>query len=427
MFNLAPKSINYISAFTGSGKTYTTCDHLSKQATPFIYAVPTLVQVEEVKAAYLEACKRNGTTPNTLLVIGEVEEKVVFIDDMEYTQSVLSEGRTQDLVNAIGSNVSVICSHTCFIGIENKAVTNMSNYRVVLDEVNTMIKPISLSKFDFEMMTNAGLVSVASDGALQWLSNASDAEVKESVINTIHPYIVQLIKDGRIFKADQFYVEEVPHKIFVTAQEVLILAYMFESTYMYHHFNALGFTFNDLTGSFYKVARFNEDQLRAMAKARLVVKTSRTEPMKTTFGGWSSAKKPTLSALVKAVESTRKKSGFKYEDAIFTCPKSVVEAGSVKFGKAEWVYSGARGTEAYIEKTTVLVLLDKHMNPALNARINQINPTKFTKQMNDAYALQEMIQFIWRSNIRDVNSTKPVTVYFASHRMHKLFMEWLNK
>ena len=42
----------------------------------------------------------------------------------------------------------------------------------------------------------------------------------------------------------------------------------------------------------------------------------------------------------------------------------------------------------------------------------------------DAYALSELIQFIYRSAIRD---GKPITVYIPSKRMRELFMDWINK
>lgn len=41
----------------------------------------------------------------------------------------------------------------------------------------------------------------------------------------------------------------------------------------------------------------------------------------------------------------------------------------------------------------------------------------------DDYALSEMIQWVWRSAIRD---GKEIWVYIPSRRMRELFQNWLN-
>lgn len=42
----------------------------------------------------------------------------------------------------------------------------------------------------------------------------------------------------------------------------------------------------------------------------------------------------------------------------------------------------------------------------------------------DAYALSEMLQWIWRSSIRD---GKPINIYIPSKRMRTLLMNWLEQ
>ena len=42
----------------------------------------------------------------------------------------------------------------------------------------------------------------------------------------------------------------------------------------------------------------------------------------------------------------------------------------------------------------------------------------------DLYALSNMIQWIWRSAIRD---GKPITVYIPSRRMRTLLIDWINE
>jgi len=41
----------------------------------------------------------------------------------------------------------------------------------------------------------------------------------------------------------------------------------------------------------------------------------------------------------------------------------------------------------------------------------------------DLFALSEMVQWVWRSRIRD---EQPITIYIPSERMRTLFLEWLH-
>jgi len=42
---------------------------------------------------------------------------------------------------------------------------------------------------------------------------------------------------------------------------------------------------------------------------------------------------------------------------------------------------------------------------------------------NDSFALSEMIQWVWRSGIRD---HKPINIYIPSSRMRNLLKDWLS-
>ncbi|PTP95466.1 hypothetical protein [Vibrio splendidus] len=437
MFNLKKGTCNFNSNFTGSGKTYLTADHLSQSSKPFIFAVPTLDQIDEVKDHYIKACKRNNTKQHNLLVLDgkafnandKTDNSYITVGEGEEEQPLLTQGKTAELVKALKRGDSIICSHTAFLGVDDKDLDLLVEYIVVMDEVTNLLRPVSMTKTMFELLERAGAIAVDPvTGKVVW-THIIDAEqaTADRFGSDVHPYLIKLMCEGRLYKSQQFLIEELPHKVFLKADEVLVLAYMFEATYMHHHFNALGLPLNDVTEQYQAKSLYTVEELKAKAKERLVVKVSRKQPLtKLSVDSLTKATETSLSKISTAINSLRRKSDIKLEDAIFTCPKSIVDSGKLKLGKATWLYSGSRGVEKYSKKTAVLYLMEKNMNPAINARINQLAPTTFNKSVSDAFALQEMIQFIWRSNIRVADSDKPVTVYFASHRMAKIFNDWLN-
>lgn len=77
-----------------------------------------------------------------------------------------------------------------------------------------------------------------------------------------------------------------------------------------------------------------------------------------------------------------------------------------------------RASNAYRNKNVGMYLVNKYVNPIIlnffglyDVHINQ-----------DAYALSEMLQWIWRLAIRD---GKPIKLYIPSKRMRTLLINWL--
>ena len=79
-----------------------------------------------------------------------------------------------------------------------------------------------------------------------------------------------------------------------------------------------------------------------------------------------------------------------------------------------------RATNEYRQATNVAYLANRFCDP----NIVKFFGTRGIKIDNDAFALAEMIQFIWRSAIRD---NKPINLYIPSKRMRTLLIRWLDE
>ena len=77
-----------------------------------------------------------------------------------------------------------------------------------------------------------------------------------------------------------------------------------------------------------------------------------------------------------------------------------------------------RGTNDYAHCSHLIYLYDQHMNPYV-ARWLEDNSRAF----DDAYALTELIQWVWRSRVR---KGQPITLYLPNPRMRRLMEEWLS-
>ena len=79
-----------------------------------------------------------------------------------------------------------------------------------------------------------------------------------------------------------------------------------------------------------------------------------------------------------------------------------------------------RATNEYRDRTSVAYLINRYLNPFIKNffTMNHISVDE------NGYALSEMLQFIWRSAIRD---GKEIWVYIPSIRMRNLLKQWIKQ
>lgn len=81
--------------------------------------------------------------------------------------------------------------------------------------------------------------------------------------------------------------------------------------------------------------------------------------------------------------------------------------------------SSARATNAYRDRTSIAYLINKFFNPYVKGFF-----TAHGIEVNeDMYAVSELLQFLFRSAIRDGN---PIQLYIPSKRMRELLIDWIN-
>lgn len=84
-----------------------------------------------------------------------------------------------------------------------------------------------------------------------------------------------------------------------------------------------------------------------------------------------------------------------------------------------WIPNNAKATNDYRHKKSLVYLCNVFHNPLIKGYFED----RGIKVYEELHALSEMIQWIWRSQIRD---GKPITVFIPSERMRTLFVRWLN-
>jgi hypothetical protein len=85
-----------------------------------------------------------------------------------------------------------------------------------------------------------------------------------------------------------------------------------------------------------------------------------------------------------------------------------------------FVSVNARATNEFRHKKNLAYCANIFLNPI----IKQFFQTKDIKIYEEQYALSELVQWIWRSAIRDGNE---INIYIPSSRMRELLIDWLKE
>ena len=106
-------------------------------------------------------------------------------------------------------------------------------------------------------------------------------------------------------------------------------------------------------------------------------------------------------------------------DNMWTCYKDYQTKLKGKGYSKGWIPCNSRATNDYADKVNLAYCINRYINPFYKAffevRNISINEEKF--------ALSELLQWIWRSQIRQ---GKPVNIYIPSKRMRELLEDFLD-
>lgn len=117
-------------------------------------------------------------------------------------------------------------------------------------------------------------------------------------------------------------------------------------------------------------------------------------------------------------ESLAMEGGFKYIRPLTGEEQKLPEDDVEKRKLSCYVPCNARATNNYRDRKTLLYLLNRFPNPEIEKYYRKLG----FPMDQDKFALSEMLQWIWRSAIRDGQS---INIYIPSRRMRNLLRGWL--
>ena len=108
--------------------------------------------------------------------------------------------------------------------------------------------------------------------------------------------------------------------------------------------------------------------------------------------------------------------------SVFDCAKDSFSNSRGHFSSTNYIPINSKATNQYKDANVLIYLVNRFINPHYYNFIKNYCPSGENFD-EDLYALSELLQWIWRSAIRD---NKPVCIYIPSERMLNLLLNWLN-
>lgn len=411
--------ITVIDSIMGSGKSTYLINYMNTHTEDlFCYITPYR---DEIKRVMDNCSMRYFETP------GNYDKK-----EKEYIT------KYQDIINILDDGINVASTHALFKTFNEEVINSLkkNKYTLILDEVVDVVEKINISKDDVQLLLNDKVISVDENDRLIWINEEYEGEFSKHK---------DKIKHGEVY----LYGESVilwtfPTKIFEYFDKVIISTYLFRGQLMCYYFQINGIEYDYKSVELeskeerkYKLCKYrsNEDlsylkELINLYEGKLNDIGSKTRRMK----GYPLTKtwydNATKEQLKKIKDNTynyfRHVCNKKYDEVIWTTFKDRYdeeESNKTKITprgfKHSFVSHNLRATNEYKDRNTVAYLINRRSEPLtikfLSSKGAIIN--------EDVFSLSELIQFIWRSAIRD---NKPIDLYIPSERMRKIFVSWLD-
>lgn len=400
-------NINIVDAIMGAGKTSSAINFInsSDDDTHFMYITPYLDETDRIR----RSCPtKNFRSP---------DEKQ-------------GGSKSRHIKTLIEKGCNIATTHALF-SLFDEEIMNLvyiNNYTLIMDEVAEIIKTLAISSHDLaDIMTN--YTTIIDGHLLKWTVPDYNGEFNE------YKRLCDLDCVG--IYDDVALVWLFPVATFRAFQSIYVLTYLFEAQTQKYYYDFYGLTYTYFHVSGNSLATYNftpgkADNRALIAQYRTLATICETTKLNligehptALSATWydNNYKKPPFTVLKNNLTNFFKnKAKAPSNQTLWTCYKGGESAPYKKAlagkGYAKgYAPSNARATNAYRDRTAIAYPINRYFNPYVK---NFFTKNGITVN-EDAFALSEMLQFLWRSAIRD---GQPVTLYIPSSRMRKLFEMW---
>lgn len=396
--------IKIVDAIMGAGKTSAAINYInsSDTSTKFLYITPYIREVGRIKMS----CTSK-----------KFKEPQIMGNKLNGIRYLLNKGE------------NVVSTHALFRYF-NKEIIDIcraQNYVLIMDEVAEVISEYEISKDDLETILEKYAYVDEKTKLIKW----KDADYKGK-FDEEHR-LCDL--DCLAMYGDSVMMWLFPISTFQAFRQIYVLTYMFDAQLQNYYYNYYGVSYeywyvdgNDLNS--YRFTKDIKHYENPTLDFRSLIHIEENEKLNmigdTKYDlskNWyarnsgNRAMKQLKNNLINWFCNIRKT---KTTMNIWTCFKDYKAELRGKGYTRGFLSLNARSTNEYRDRTSVAYPVNRFLNSFVKNFFLQNN----IEVNEDRYAVSEMLQFIWRSAIRE---GKEIWVYIPSSRMRSLLKEWIEE
>ena len=400
--------INIVDCIMGSGKTSAAINYINSldEDTKVIYITPYLNEVQRIKDECYE--KR-------------------FYEPQEYGTK--KNGLKKDLLK--GRNI--VTTHALFQHFDDEIIElcKIQNYILFMDEVADVVDKFALDPIDAEVLTEEYTTVDEETGQLHWKEEYSNY-TKLGVFYTAK----KLCENGCLYMYNNtLMIWMFPVKVFRAFSRSYILTYLFDAQMQKYYYDYYNIQYNYLyvTGDSKYTYSFTTEQQEVKINYNYnelidIVEEDRLNRIGDDYYALSKSwyarniKKPVIEILKNNKYNffNNKVENSKASNNLWTVFKEYKDDIKGKRYTKGYAPCTARATNQYKDRINVAYLVNRFYDH----NIYNFFHSKGIQMNEDLFALSEMLQFIWRSAIRE---GKEIHLYIPSSRMRGLLKTWMDE
>lgn len=411
-------SITVIDSIMGSGKTNYMINYMNESYDKYVGESFTNPEAEPPRFIFV--------TP----YLDETDRVVRACPDLRFRKPKEIESKSEHFRMLVDNGQNIATTHALFELVDRETLERIRQrgYVVIVDEVMECVRTYEkLSAADRRMLFSRGLIR-ADEGTerLKWVGDGN-VSYKGRFVD------VKLLceNDNLFLNRGDTILWTIPPHFFRSLDRVYVLTYMFHGSFMSAYLRSEGISYDMMAvvgGQLMSWFEFS-DEVHDKEKYRPLIKLHkgsanaigspkrREQPLSSTW--YSRQTSDELRAIRAKVQNWFKKyakTGAKLN--AWTTYKDYEDKIRGEGYAKGFITCNAKATNDYREKQSLAYLCNMFPNPLIAGYFKDKGVTLH----EDLFALSEMLQWVWRSRIRDWES---INLLIPSARMRALFEEWL--
>lgn len=408
--------ITVIDSPCGAGKTTWAIKYMNEHLEDkFIYVTPFLNETDRI----LNSIKYDCVTP-------------------KYVAS--GENKTENLKRLIEYGHHVISTtHSLILKLTADIIKLLedNNYILILDEELEVINVSNVKSDDIKMFSGGKFAKVDEDGRVSLNKEFSSNYMVKELCDRVEVGSLYCTTYTNSKKELCYNVFDVfPKEVFNAFKKVFIMTYMFRYQIMRRYMDIFGLEYDlksikDGILTEYTELGINKDRLTVLSvpNDKTMIGYDKFDLTKSWYDNPANIDNiNTLHGKMRYSLSSALKA--KADDIMWTCYKKHYNMLSAKGFKNSFVPCNSRATNEFSSRHYIAYMINRYMNPLVKNFIKcmyekqgEFIDDKALREMDNNFAIVELIQFVYRSAIRN---DEDVTLYMPSRRM-RIQLDKFNK